>query len=99
MKPPLIVIGVLICVAFVASIWVFARERNAPSFVRVLGAGFLLVVVFTHVFEAVHLFPWMGWGLPHSVGHYVDLVSATCGLIFVAGGYLFRRLTKRRTSN
>ena len=99
MKPALIAIGMLIYLAFVASVFVFGRKRSAPSFVQVLGAGCLLVAVLTHVFEALQLFPWMGWGLPHSVGHYVDLVSATSGLIFIAAGYLFRRLAKRRISN
>jgi hypothetical protein len=36
----------------------------------------LLVVVLTHVAEALHLFPAMGWGEPDSAGHYVDLASA-----------------------
>lgn len=49
MKPALIIIGVPICVAFVASVWVFAKERNVSSFVQVLGAGLLVVVVLAHV--------------------------------------------------
>ena len=35
----------------------------------VLGVGSMIVVVLTHVCEAFHLFPEMGWGLKHSPGH------------------------------
>lgn len=97
MKPVLIVIGVPIIVVFVTSAFIFAKEKTVPSFLQVLGAGLLIVVILTHVFEGLRLFPRMGWGHPHSVGHYVDLVSATCGFICFSAGYLFRRLAKRRT--
>jgi hypothetical protein len=30
------------------------------------------MVVLTHLCEALHLFPWMHWGLENSVGHYLD---------------------------
>jgi hypothetical protein len=98
MKFTLIVIGVPVCAAFVASAISFAKEKTAPSFVQLLGAGFLIVVVFTHIAERLHLFPWMGWGLPNSVGHYVDLVSVVAGLILFPAGYLSRRLNTRRNS-
>jgi hypothetical protein len=29
--------------------------------------------VFTHIAEKLHLFPGVGWGLPDSPGHYLDL--------------------------
>lgn len=99
MKPALLVIGVPIGVAFVASAWVFAKEKTVPSLVQLLGAGFLIVMVFTHLFESLHLFPRMGWGLPKSPGHYVDLISAACGATLFLAGYLARRLLKRGTSN
>jgi uncharacterized membrane protein len=97
MNPALIVIGVPICAAFVAIL--FANEKTAWSFLQLLGAGFLIVVVFTHIAEAFRLFPWMGWGLPNSVGHYIDLISAAVGLILLPAGYLSRMLAKRRMSN
>ena len=93
MNPALIVVGVPICAAFVASAILFAKEKTAWSFLQLLGAGFLIAVVFTHVAEAFRLFPWMGWGLPNSVGHYVDLISAAAGLILFPVGYLSRRLS------
>jgi len=42
--------------------------------------------VLTHVAEAFHLVPWMGWGLPDSPGHYVDLASAIGGVTLLALG-------------
>lgn len=92
MKPTLVAVGFLVCAAFVASSILFAKERSARSFVQLLGAGFLIAVIFTHIFEELHLFLSMGWGLPNSVGHYVDLVSAIAGLILFPTGYISRRL-------
>ena len=55
-----------------------------------LGAGCLVVVVLTHLREALHLLPWMHWGLEHSAGHYLDLGSAVLGLTLFPIGYLLR---------
>ena len=41
-----------------------------------LGFVCLVIVVLTHVAEMLQIFPDMGWGLPNSRGHYLDLVSA-----------------------
>lgn len=98
MNPALILIGVPVCAAFIASAILLAKEKTASCLVQLLGAGFLIVVVFTHVAEAFHLFPSMGWGLPNSIGHYVDLISAAAGLILLPAGYLLHRLEKRRIS-
>ena len=64
------------------------------SFLQLFGAGCLMVVVLAHVCEAVHLFPFMHWGIKHSVGHYLDLWSALLGVALFAVGYLFHALTK-----
>jgi hypothetical protein len=61
-----------------------------------IGTGFVAVVVLTHVAEALHIFPWMGWGLRNSPGHYLDLVSAIAGPILLTVGYLSRRFARRR---
>jgi O-antigen ligase len=94
----LIVIGLAICATFVASVVALAQERNAPSFMRLLGAGCLIMVVLAHVAERFDFFPSMGWGLPESTGHYVDLVSAVAGLILLPAGYLSetREMTRSR---
>ena|SRR2546426_11176057 len=82
-----------------ASLVLFTRSRNTGSFLQLFGAPCLVVVVLTHVFEALDLLPWMQWGRPHSVGHYVDLWSAVLGLTFVPAGYALRRMRRRRLTS
>ena len=84
-----------VCMLFVGSIALFFRAKTLSSLLQVLGTGCLVVVVLTHVSEALHLFPWMHWGLEHSAGHYLDLSSAVLGLTFFPLGYLFHAITKR----
>jgi hypothetical protein len=62
-----------------------------------LGSGFLILVVLTHIAEAFHIFPAMGWGLPNSAGHYLDLVSIL-GCTFLPLGFLAVVLTRRKNS-
>ena len=40
----------------------------------------LTVMVLAHIAERLHIFPAMGWGLPNSPGHYLDLTSAVLGV-------------------
>jgi hypothetical protein len=80
---------------FVYSVVVFARHRTVPAFLQLLGAGFLVVVVLTHVAEARHLFPAMQWGEPQSVGHYVDLSSAVLGGTLLSVGFVLRVVRSR----
>jgi hypothetical protein len=75
---------------FIASVIMFARHRTVPAFLQLLGAGCLVVVVLTHVAEALHLFPAMEWGDPHSAGHYLDLSSAVIGVTLLAVGLFMR---------
>jgi predicted Na+-dependent transporter len=77
------------------SVILFCRGKSVSSFLQVAGAGCLVVVVLSHVSEALHLFPWMHWGLEHSVGHYLNFWSAVLGLTSLPTGYLFHALTKR----
>jgi hypothetical protein len=51
-----------------------------------IGAACLAVVILTHVAERFDIFPAMGWGLPHSPGHYVDLVSAILACVLITIG-------------
>src|SRR5437899_2540188 len=83
------------CILFSASVVLFFREKCECSFLQLIGAGCLVLVVLTHVFEALHLLPWMQWGSEHSVGHYLDLWSAVLGLTLFPIGYLLHPLTKR----
>jgi hypothetical protein len=52
------------------------RLLSHGRILMLFGSGFLILVVLTHIAEAFHIFPAMGWGLPNSAGHYLDLVSA-----------------------
>jgi hypothetical protein len=61
-----------------------------------LGSACLIIVVLTHVAESFHIFPAMGWGLPNSAGHYLDLVSAILGCTFLPLGFLAIALTRRK---
>lgn len=47
----------------------------------------LIVTVLTHVAERFQILPMMGWGLPDSPGHYLDLCSVIAGtaLLLAAG--------------
>ncbi len=85
----------LVCVLLAWSIVVFVRAKTVFSFARLLGAGFLVVVVLAHICEGLHLFSWMRWGEPASVGHYLDFLSAIFGLALLLSGFLGARLAKR----
>lgn len=80
---------------FAGSVVVFLRGKTVCSFLQLLGAGCLVVVVLTHVCEALHLFPWMRWGEEHSVGHYVDLGTAVLGLTLFPLGYVLQACRQR----
>lgn len=82
MNVVVVVIGTLVGALFLGS---------AVSFARLFGSFCLVVVVSTHVAEAFHLLPGMGWGLPNSAGHYLDLCSAIIGLILLPLGYVLAR--------
>lgn len=79
------------------SVALFCRERNANSSLKVVGTGCLVVVVLTHISEALHLLPRTQWGLEQSVGRYIDLSSAVLGVTLFSVGYLLHTLTKRVT--
>lgn len=71
----------LVSLLFAWSAVSFYREKTKWSFLQLLGAGFLGVVVITHICEALQLFPEMQWGRPDSVGHYLDFSSAILDII------------------
>lgn len=81
------------CTLFFGSVVLFFRRKKFFCLLQLLGAGCLVIVVFTHVCEALGLFPWMRWGLTHSAGHYLDFWSCVFGLTLFPAGYLFHALT------
>jgi hypothetical protein len=87
------------CVLFSDSVVLFLRGKTAGSCLQLLGAGCLVVVVLTHIAEALQLFSWMHWGDEHSAGHYLDLSSAVLGLTLFPIGYLLYALTKEAPSS
>jgi hypothetical protein len=54
-----------------------------------------VIVILTHVFEALRLFGSMGWGAQHSVGHYLDLSCAILGVTLFSLGYLIHAIDTR----
>jgi hypothetical protein len=90
----LLELGIPACALFSGSVALFFRGKTVWFFLQLLGAGCLVAVVLTHFCEALHVFPWMGWGAEHSVGHYIDFWSAVLGLTLFPLGYLFHALFK-----
>lgn len=82
------------CMLLLGSAVIFLRGKSAGSLLQLLGAACLMLVVLAHVCEALHLLPWMQWGLEQSAGHYLDLWSAVFGLTLFPTGYLLHALTK-----
>jgi hypothetical protein len=70
--------------------------RTVLRLLKLFGLACLIIVVLTHVAEAFHLFPTMGWGQPTSAGHYVDLVSAILGCTLLPLGFLGNALMRRK---
>ena len=89
-------IGVAAGMLFCGAIVLFRRERSLSSFLQLIGVGCLIVVVLTHVAEALHLFPSMHWGRPHSLGHCVDFASTMFALALFPVGYLSQALSNAR---
>jgi len=79
---------------FSGSAVLFRKVKTVGSCLQVCGAGCLVVVVLTHVAEALQLLPWMHWGLQHSAGHYLDLGAAALAVTLFPLGYLLQALTK-----
>ena len=86
-----------VCLLFFWSVVSFLRGKTVCSFLQLFGAGCLVVVVLTHISEALRLFSWMQWGPPNSAGHYLDFWGAVLGLTLFPTGYLCRRLIKQHT--
>ena len=85
------------CMLFSGAIVLFSRRKTVSSFLELLGAGCLVLVVLAHFSEALQWFPWMHWGGEHSAGHYLDLSSAILGLTLFPTGYLLSALPRHDT--
>ena len=78
------------------SVLLWATGRTVWALLQVIGAGGLVVVTLTHVFEALHWFSWMQWGLEQSAGHYLDLSCAVLGVTLFPIGYVLHSLAAWR---
>ena len=74
----------------------FYRGKTIDVGMQLVGASAVMLVVLTHICEALHLFPLMHWGLQDSAGHYLDLVSTILGLALFPLGYLLGALRDRQ---
>ena len=64
-----------------------SRKCGSARLLLSAGCACLIVVVLTRVAERFCILPGMGWGLPDSPGHYLDLISAMSGVgLLVAAG-------------
>ena len=86
-----------VSVLLAGSAILFLRGKTLASFLQLVGAGCLAVVALAHICEALRLFPWMHWGLAHSVGHYLNFWSGVLGLTLFPLGYLFHTLRMRHS--
>jgi len=65
--------------------------KEVLCLLQLLGAGCLVIVAFTHICEALGLFPWMHWGLEGKRGQYLDSGVLRRSTLFPVG-YLFMPL-------
>ena len=65
-----------------------------PRTLTIAGGACWLIVVLIHVAEWQHIFPGMGWGLPVSPGHYLDLSSAIGGGLLLLTAFLVYLFSK-----
>ena len=80
------------CLLFIGAVIISLRRKSLSSIFQLLGTAALVVVVLAHVFEALHVFPRIGWGSQNSVGHYLDLLCAILGVTLFSLGYLIHAM-------
>jgi hypothetical protein len=81
------------------SVVLFRTRQSVWVSLQLIGSVFLIVVVLTHICEALGIFHWMHWGLEDSIGHYLDLGSALVGLTLFTTGYCLDALTTRKAES
>ena len=76
---------------FVRCLFLLRHHVTAGRILQLCGSVSLIVVVLTHIAEALHFLPFMGWGEAHSAGHYLDLASAVLAVTLLPVGWLLAR--------
>ena len=77
------------------SLLVHLRSRNLASVLQLAGSACAVLVVLTHLFEALHVFTEMQWGQERSAGHYLDLSCAILAATLFPIGYWLQVLVRR----
>jgi succinate dehydrogenase/fumarate reductase cytochrome b subunit len=77
-------------VLFAGSAILYRRRGTVGSVLQLLGVACFVVVALAHIFEALTIFPALGWGQPRSIGHYIDLGAAVLGVALVSAGLLLQ---------
>lgn len=73
-------------------VWrVFRRTHATGLLLELIGAAGWAMLGVTHIFEALHVFPFMHWGIEGSPGHYLNLTSLAVGLLLPIGFVLQQR--------
>ena len=80
------------------SLLLHAKARTLPSFAQAAGAACLLLLVLTHLCEALSLLPAMRWGTDDSAGHYLNIGAAVLGLTLFPAGYLAHAFARIRVA-
>jgi hypothetical protein len=83
-------------VLLAGSVRVAANRRTLAAALQLIGAACLVVLVLTHVAEALQILAWMRWGAEDSSGHYLDLASAILGLTLFPAGYALQAFAAQR---
>jgi amino acid permease len=83
------------CLLLIGAAILWLRRKSLSSIFQLLGAAALVVVVLAHVFEALRVFPRIGWGSQNSIGHYFDLLCAILGVTLFSLGYLIHAVSTR----
>ena len=90
-----LIVSVSVVMLILGAATAFIKTKTAYSFLQLVGSGCLVLMVLSHVCEALHLLPMLGWGLKDSLGHYIDLWSALLGLTLFSAGYLLQAFNNR----
>ncbi len=85
-------LAALVPIAFLlaGAVLLAMRHKHLPAFLQLAGAVGLVLVGINHVFEALQLLPWIGWGLEGSPGHYIDLAGAMIATTLFPAGYFLQ---------
>jgi len=96
-KEHLIRASAALATASVLTAYSVLRIRRSPGpMLRLAGSLGFVIVGAAHVCESLHVFPIMGWGEEHSVGHYLDLSGGLFGIVLFPAGVVISAFSAKR---